>query len=127
MSERTTGSTPVGGAVPPAASPSQDKLLELLRHATLGEYDIAGELGHGGMATVFLAHDLSLGRKVAIKVMSPALGLGPGMTERFKREARTAAASGSGPREGPSSRPTCWSRSGGVGSRPGSSGPPESI
>ena len=45
------------------------------------------------MATVYLAHDLSLDRKVAIKVLSPALfQMGEGMVERFKREARTAAA-----------------------------------
>lgn len=70
---------------------SQDQVLEQLRKATLGQYDVAGEIGHGGMATVYIAHDLSLDRKVAIKVMSPALVLGPGMVERFKREARTAA------------------------------------
>jgi hypothetical protein len=45
------------------------------------------------MATVYLAHDLALDRKVAIKVLAPALMLmGEGMIERFKREARTAAA-----------------------------------
>jgi serine/threonine protein kinase len=66
-------------------------LLERLRHATRGEYDIFGELGQGGMATVYLAHELSLDRKVAIKVMSPAMIHGAGMVERFKREARTAA------------------------------------
>jgi serine/threonine-protein kinase len=70
---------------------SQDQVLEQLRKATLGRYDVGGEIGRGGMATVYLAHDLSLDRKVAIKVMSPALVLGPGMVERFKREARTAA------------------------------------
>ena len=64
-----------------------------LRRATLGEYEILGVLGRGGMATVFLAHDLSLDRKVAIKVLAPALfHMGEGMVERFKREARTAAA-----------------------------------
>ena len=66
-------------------------LIDALRRATAGEYDMGGELGAGGMATVFLAHDLALGRKVAIKVMSPALVAMPGMVERFKREARTAA------------------------------------
>jgi serine/threonine-protein kinase len=66
-------------------------LIEALRRATAGEYDVGGELGAGGMATVYLAHDLALGRKVAIKVMSPALLAMPGMVERFKREARTAA------------------------------------
>jgi serine/threonine protein kinase len=64
--------------------------VEALRVATAGHYDIRGELGRGGMATVYLAHDLPLDRKVAIKVMSPALAVGDGI-ERFKREARTAA------------------------------------
>lgn len=72
---------------------TQDTLLETLRQATIGEYEILGVLGRGGMATVYLAHDLSLDRKVAIKVLAPALfQMGEGMVERFKREARTAAA-----------------------------------
>jgi serine/threonine-protein kinase len=77
-----------------AASPrisSHEAILELLREETLGEYEILGELGRGGMATVYLAHDISLDRKVAIKVMSPAL-MDEGLSERFRREARTAAA-----------------------------------
>ncbi len=68
------------------------KLMEALRQATLGEYEVLGEVGRGGMAVVYLAHDIALDRKVAIKVMSPALTLmDPGIQERFKREARTAA------------------------------------
>ena len=67
------------------------ELLERLRAATLGEYEILGELGRGGMAIVYLAHEISLDRKVAIKVMLPAMLTGAGMVERFKREARTAA------------------------------------
>jgi len=43
------------------------------------------------MASVYLAHEIALDRKVAIKVMSPALFSAAGMVERFKREARTAA------------------------------------
>jgi eukaryotic-like serine/threonine-protein kinase len=66
--------------------------LDALRAATVGDYDIHSELGQGGMATVYLAHDMALDRKVAIKVMSPALLATAGMVERFKREARTAAA-----------------------------------
>ncbi len=66
-------------------------LLERLRAAALGDYEVFAELGSGGMATVFLAHDIQLDRKVAIKVMTPALLLGEGMAERFKLEARTAA------------------------------------
>jgi serine/threonine-protein kinase len=43
------------------------------------------------MATVYLAHDLALDRKVAVKVMSPEQYAKHDMAERFKREARTAA------------------------------------
>jgi len=74
---------------PPAET--QDTLLDRLRDVTLGEYEILTELGRGGMATVYLGHDLQLDRKVAIKVMLPELLTGEGMTERFKLEARTAA------------------------------------
>jgi uncharacterized protein YjdB len=71
---------------------ANDAVLEMLKHATIGDYEVLKELGRGGMATVYLAHDIALDRKVAIKVMSPALLLmGEGMSERFKREARTAA------------------------------------
>jgi serine/threonine protein kinase len=73
-------------------APMQAELRSQLEEASLGEYDIIGELGRGGMATVYLAHEIALDRKVAIKVMSPAVMLSPKMAERFKREARTAAA-----------------------------------
>jgi serine/threonine-protein kinase len=78
----------------PSPHESGTALLELLREATLGHYDVIGELGRGGMAIVYLAHDIMLNQKVAIKVMNPGLllGMGKGASERFKREARTAAA-----------------------------------
>jgi len=86
---RTTVAAPSG---PPPES-GRNAQLDALRQAALGEYEVLAELGHGGMATVYLAHDLALDRKVAIKVLAPALLLmGEGMVERFKREARTAAA-----------------------------------
>ena len=43
------------------------------------------------MAAVYLARDLALNRRVAIKVMAPGLLLGPGTMERFKQEAVTVA------------------------------------
>ncbi len=67
------------------------QVLDLLVHETLGQFEILHELGRGGMAMVYLAHDISLNRKVAIKVMSPALGVDPDMAERFIREAQTSA------------------------------------
>src|SRR5436853_5242187 len=86
---RATAATPAGR---PHES-GRKAQLDARRQAALGEYEVLAELGHGGMATVYLAHDLALDRKVAIKVLAPALLLmGEGMVERFKREARTAAA-----------------------------------
>jgi serine/threonine protein kinase/uncharacterized protein YjdB len=67
------------------------EVIARLRRATYGEFEIGRELGRGGMAAVFLAHELSLHRDVAIKVMSPGLLMGDGMIERFKREAITIA------------------------------------
>jgi serine/threonine protein kinase len=73
-------------------APAITTQIDLLRHATIGEYEIVTELGRGGMATVYLAHDLQLGRRVAIKVISHSIAQQPDVAERFKREARTAGA-----------------------------------
>jgi serine/threonine protein kinase len=67
------------------------EVVQRLRRALFGEFDVGRELGRGGMAAVFLAHDVSLDRKVAIKVMAPGLLMGEGMIERFRREAITIA------------------------------------
>ncbi|MGH7580545.1 MAG: serine/threonine-protein kinase, partial [Gemmatimonadales bacterium] len=65
--------------------------LKRLGSALAGRYTLERELGHGGMATVYLAEDLRHHRQVAIKVLRPELGslLGP---DRFTREIRVAAA-----------------------------------
>ena len=55
-----------------------------------GKYRIEGHLGAGGMATVYLAHDLRHDREVAIKVLREGLALSLGR-ERFHREIRLAA------------------------------------
>jgi len=70
---------------------SSDDLLERLRDATAGDYEIRGEIGRGAMAAVFLGYDLHLNRPVAIKVMLSDLGLPSDMPDRFRLEARTAA------------------------------------
>jgi serine/threonine-protein kinase len=61
-----------------------------LRAALADRYTIERELGHGGMATVYLADDVKHRRTVAIKVLRPELAsqLGPG---RFLREVAVAA------------------------------------
>lgn len=54
-------------------------------------YSIKKKLGSGGMATVYLAVQTSLGRKVALKLLSPNLTQDSSSTVRFLREARTIA------------------------------------
>lgn len=61
-----------------------------LQKALAHRYPIERELGRGGMAIVFLAEDLKHGRRVALKVLRPELGLAIG-AERFLREIQLAA------------------------------------
>jgi Tol biopolymer transport system component len=64
--------------------------LERLTAALADRYRIERELGAGGMATVYLAHDLKHDRDVAVKVLHPDLGAALG-GERFLTEIRTTA------------------------------------
>jgi tetratricopeptide (TPR) repeat protein len=61
-----------------------------LAAALAGRYRIERELGAGGMATVWLAHDLKHDRKVAIKVLHPHLAAMVG-ADRFLKEIKTTA------------------------------------
>ena len=54
-------------------------------------YRVDAPIARGGMSTVYAGTDLRLDRRVAVKVMAPALAHDPAFTERFVREARTAA------------------------------------
>ena len=56
-----------------------------LAAALTGRYRIERELGRGGMATVYLAHDLKHDRPVALKVLRPEVAAALG-AERFLRE-----------------------------------------
>ncbi len=55
-------------------------------------YRVERSIGRGGMAEVFLAHDLLLDRPVALKVLFPEYAIDPTFVERFRREAQSAAA-----------------------------------
>lgn len=56
-----------------------------------GKFKVCQEIGHGGMATVYEAENVDIGKRVAIKVLSPELANSAVVTERFMREARAAA------------------------------------
>ncbi len=67
-----------------------DESLDRLNDAFAGRYQIERELGHGGMATVYLAQDEKHHRRVAIKVLSPGLASLLG-AERFLHEIEIVA------------------------------------
>ena len=58
----------------------------------LGPYEILATLGAGGMGEVYRARDTRLGREVAVKVISSAVGDNPEHLRRFEQEARSASA-----------------------------------
>lgn len=57
----------------------------------VGKYRVVREIGRGGMAAVYEAEQLSLGKKVAVKVLASELAASTIVIERFFREARAAA------------------------------------
>ncbi|HAK94608.1 MAG TPA: hypothetical protein DCM87_06305 [Planctomycetes bacterium] len=58
---------------------------------TLGGYRLEARVGRGGMGTVYRAHQLSLEREVALKILATSLGTNPEFVARFMKEARAAA------------------------------------
>src|SRR6476620_8774025 len=74
-----------------AGSAGLDQPRAALVGARFGSYTIRSLLGVGGMGEVYRAHDDTLGREVAIKLLSPAFTAEPERRARFEREARMLA------------------------------------
>ena len=66
-------------------------MAQLSTGTTLGGYRIDEQAGRGGMGVVYIAEQLALGRRVALKVISPELAEDPDFRARFKHESRIAA------------------------------------
>jgi len=77
---------PAGPASAEPAAPAAD-----LSGRTLGDYRILHRLGAGGMGQVYLAEQVSLQRRVALKILRPELAADPTALQRFKREAQAVA------------------------------------
>jgi serine/threonine-protein kinase len=79
---QTTPTTPPGGGEPPGPD---------LTGRTVGDFLIHRRLGQGGMGQVYLAEQLSLKRKVALKVLRPDLASQENSLARFRAEAEAVA------------------------------------
>lgn len=77
--------------LPPDEKPVSFESPQDVIGKTIGDFNILKEIGRGGMAVVYEANQISLNRKVAIKVIPQALIKDPDYIERFKREATAAA------------------------------------
>jgi eukaryotic-like serine/threonine-protein kinase len=75
-----------------AAKALADEQAQVARAERLGHYRIIAPLGAGGMGEVYLAQDLKLGRKLALKLLPAAFTAAPDRVRRFEQEARAASA-----------------------------------
>jgi serine/threonine-protein kinase len=85
------GADVTGGGTLGASASGTEVLMQRLQRLVEGKYKIERMLGKGGMGAVFLAHDLTLEREVAIKVLPPDISMDEHIVKRFQQEAKTSA------------------------------------
>jgi len=73
---------------PPEESPPE---IQDLTGSVIGDFKIIREISHGGMGVVYLAEQLSLARKVALKILRPSIFTDQKHVERFRQEGRAIA------------------------------------
>ncbi|MCR9296801.1 MAG: protein kinase, partial [bacterium] len=73
------------------ASKASEDAQPLSNLSQLGDFKLEGIIGRGGMGLVFQAHQISLDRKVALKVLAASAAIDPINRQRFQLEARAAA------------------------------------
>ncbi|HEU4478092.1 MAG TPA: protein kinase, partial [Pyrinomonadaceae bacterium] len=75
-----------------AAGMLADEPSEFSAGQEVGQYEIECFLSSGGMGQIYEAHDTKLGRKIALKFISPEYAKDPHRVQRFEQEARAASA-----------------------------------
>ena len=91
---QTQAEQPTAGPAPSQAAASQEGRITSTSGLSVfgeGRYRLTRRLGRGGMAEVFAAHDIRLGRTVAVKVLRPDLAEDAIARMRFTREAHAVA------------------------------------
>jgi serine/threonine-protein kinase len=89
--QQTKGFLDENAAVDAALLLTDEQPTAKLLRGRIGPYSIEKQLGAGGMGEVFLAEDVRLGRKVALKLLDPSLTGDAQSRLRFLREARLAS------------------------------------
>jgi eukaryotic-like serine/threonine-protein kinase len=75
----------------PAPAPASPPVSGKTKEVVMGDFRLTKKLGQGGMGAVYLGHQVSLDRPVALKVLSKELASKTAFVERFKREAKVMA------------------------------------
>jgi serine/threonine protein kinase/tetratricopeptide (TPR) repeat protein len=91
VSEPGAEARPATGPSEPEASVTGSSTTARKKLERLGDYRILREVGRGGMGIVYEAEQISLGRRVALKVLPSQALLDPRQQQRFQREAKAAA------------------------------------